>query len=66
MKTENSRNRVCIIFPKLSYLSSIERNLVIPKWTRKIFRPQVCLNAIRFHIMTENMFWLRILLVFLR
>ena len=66
MKTEYSRNRVFIFFPKLSYLSSIERNLVIPKWTRKIFRTQVCINVIRFYIMTENMFWLRILLVFLR
>ena len=49
-----------------SYLSSIERNLVIPKWTRKIFRHQVWFNVIRFYIMTENMFWLRILLVILR
>ena len=66
MKTEKSRNRVCIIFPKLSHLSSIERNLVNPKWTRKNFRPQVWLNVIRFYIMTENTFWLRILLVILR
>ena len=48
------------------HLSSIERNLVIPKWTRKIFRPEVWLNVIRFHIMTENVFWLRIFLVVLR
>ena len=48
------------------HLSSIERNLVIPKWTRKIFRPEVWLNVIRFYIMTENVFWLRIFLVVLR
>ena len=54
MKTEYSRNHVCIIFPKLSYLYSIERNIVIPKWTRKLFRPQVCLNVIRFYIMTKT------------
>ena len=48
------------------HLSSIERNFVIPKKTRKIFRPQVWLNVIRFYIMTENMFWLRIFPVILR
>ena len=35
MKTEKWRNRVSIIFPKLSYLSSIERNLVIPNELEK-------------------------------
>ena len=48
------------------HLSSIERNFVIPKWTWKIFRLQVWLNVIRFYIMTENMFWLRIFPIILR